>query len=98
MRTFDEYLAEQMKDPKFAGTYLDEKRLLGISIKLAIERQKRGLTQKELANKANITQQQLSRLENGVSCNTTTLFKVCEALGAVLDIKFNKSKHRITTY
>ena len=34
----------------------------------------------------NVTQQQLSKIENGINCNIITFLKVCNALG--LDFNF----------
>lgn len=47
-------------------------------------RTQKGMTQKELANKAGITQQQLSKVELGANCNMSTFISVASVLG--LDI------------
>jgi DNA-binding Xre family transcriptional regulator len=91
MRTFNKYLEEQLQNPEFAEGYEEERYLLGLSITLALERQRRGITKKQLAYNAKISQQQLSKLESGRDCNTKTLIKVCKALGGVLNIKFKKN-------
>jgi len=44
------------------------------------------LTQKQLAEKSHITQQQLSKIENGVNCNMLTFIKVSNALGLGLTV------------
>lgn len=80
MKKFKSHLEKELKNKKFAEAYEAEKKLLGIAIRIAEERNKRGLTQSELANKANITQQQLSKIENGQNCNILTLLKVSKAL------------------
>jgi transcriptional regulator with XRE-family HTH domain len=51
-----------------------------------------GMSQKELAEKAGITQQQLSKIENGDNCNIYTLMKVCKALGFKLTLSINKTE------
>lgn len=33
----------------------------------------------------NVTQQQLSKIENGINCNILTFLKVCNALGLVFN-------------
>jgi DNA-binding XRE family transcriptional regulator len=44
-------------------------------------REQKGLTQGELAQKSHVTQQQLSKIENGANCNMLTFIKVSSALG-----------------
>lgn len=80
MKTFKNHLEKELKDSNFRKIYEEEKELLSISMKILEERYKLGLSQKELAQKANITQQQLSKVENGINCNMTTFLKVCHAL------------------
>ena len=46
-----------------------------------------GMTQADLAAKASLTQQQLSKLEKAKGCNLETLLKVCEALDMDLGLK-----------
>jgi HTH-type transcriptional regulator / antitoxin HipB len=86
MQTFDKHLKEMLKDGEFKKHYLEEKRLINLSIKIINQRNKRGLTQSELARKANITQQQLSKIENGANCNLMTFLKVCNALGLKINV------------
>ncbi len=88
MMTLEKHLEEKLKDEQFKKKYDEEKRLIELSLQLLDEREKSGLTQKELAKKANITQQQLSKIENGDNCTILTFIKVCEALK--LKIKFGK--------
>ena len=78
---YKEHLAEEMKNPEFKKAFEEEKRLLELSYAIVEAREKRGLTQKELAEKSNVTQQQLSKIENGVNCNMLTFIKVSNALG-----------------
>ena len=64
-----------------------EKELLDISIKIIEAWRDQNLSQAELATRARITQQQLSRIENGMNYNIKTLLKLCNALGLALDFK-----------
>ncbi|PKL39243.1 MAG: XRE family transcriptional regulator [Spirochaetae bacterium HGW-Spirochaetae-1] len=91
MKTFKKHLEKELKDNNFKKKYEEENELLEISLKILEERNKLGLTQKELAAKANITQQQLSKVENGINCNMATFLKVCNAL----DIKLGLKKARV---
>jgi HTH-type transcriptional regulator/antitoxin HipB len=52
-----------------------------------ISQKRRGMSQKELAEKANITQQQISKIEAGMNCHLATILKVCAALNLKLEIK-----------
>ena len=81
MRFFREHLNEELKDPKFKRLYEEEKRLLDIGVAIAEAREQSGLSQKELSKKSRVTQQQLSKIENGVNCNVLTLVRVSNALG-----------------
>jgi HTH-type transcriptional regulator/antitoxin HipB len=90
MKTLKRHLNEKLKDPNFKAMYEEEKRLIEISLMLHEAREKNGLSQKEVAQKAHITQQQLSKVENGINCNIITFLKVCNALG--LDISINRLK------
>lgn len=75
-----------MKDPTFRKGYLEEKQLIGLAVKISMERERRGISQADLAKKASITLQQLSKVENGENYNVKTLVKVCSALGLRLDL------------
>lgn len=83
---FRKHLNEELKDPEFAKIYEEEKALLQLAVKIIEHRNKLGLTQQELAEKAKITQQQLSKIESGINCNVVTLLKVCSAMQLKLQI------------
>lgn len=81
MRTFKSHLREKLQDQEFRTLFDEEKEIFQIGIQIAEARAKSGLNQKELAGRAHITQQQLSKIENGTNCNLATVLKVCRALG-----------------
>jgi len=81
MKSFREHLNEELKDPKFKKLYEEEKHLLELGMAIAEAREQKGLSQKELAKKSQVTQQQLSKIENGINCNILTFIKVSSALG-----------------
>jgi len=87
MMTFDSHLKEKLKNKRFKRMYEEEKELLDISLKILEARREQNLSQAELANRAHITQQQLSRIENGMNFNIKTLLKLCDALDLSLDFK-----------
>ena len=92
MKTYRAHLSEKFKDKDFRQQYEEEKQLAELSVRLLEFREQRRLTQKEVARQANVTQQQLSKLENGVNCNVTTFLRVCNALG--LQLELSQSKRR----
>jgi len=87
MKTFESYLKEELKNPQFKVAFEKENKRLSLAVKLARERENQNLSQQQLAIKADITQQQLSKVENGINCNVTTLLKVCDALGFRLTVE-----------
>ncbi len=87
MMTFDSHLKEKLKNQRFKRVYEEEKELLDISLKILEARREQNLSQAELANRAHITQQQLSRIENGMNFNIKTLLKLCDALDLSIDFK-----------
>jgi DNA-binding XRE family transcriptional regulator len=84
--TFREHLNEEMKNVHFKKMYEEEKHLLELGLLIIETREQKGLTQKELAQKSHVTQQQLSKIENGVNCNMLTFLKVSSALGLDLTL------------
>jgi len=84
--TFRAHLNEKLKDPEFKKLFEEEKRLLKLSYAIVEAREKSGMTQKELAQKSHVTQQQLSKIENGVNCNMLTFIRVTSALGLGLNV------------
>jgi DNA-binding XRE family transcriptional regulator len=87
MQTFAAHLEEKLKDERFRRVYEEERQLAELAVQLVEARGKLGLSQKEVAHLAQVTQQQLSKMESGVSCNLTTLLKVCKALGLKLGLE-----------
>lgn len=86
MQTFAAHLEEKLQNERFRKLYEEERQLAELSLHLVVARDKSGRSQKEVAHQAKVTQQQLSKLENGISCNVTTLLKVCNALGLKLEL------------
>ena len=87
MMTFDSHLKEKMKNKRFKKMYEEQKELLDISLKILEARREQNISQEELANRAHITQQQLSRIENGMNFNIKTLLKLCDALDLSIELK-----------
>jgi len=92
MKTFKNHLNQKLKDKSFREAFDSEKEFLELSMKLSKYREDKGISQKELAMKANVTQQQLSKIENGINCNITTFLKICSALDLKIDFHKNNKK------
>ena len=83
MRTHREYLEKQLRDDKFAKDFDCEKQKLRIAYDIHSARIEQGLSQKDLALKAGVTQQMVPRIENAANANMTqsTVCKIAGALG-----------------
>lgn len=79
---FKDYLTEQLKDPEFRKHFDAYDLPVRLAIRIAQERQKRKMTQKQLARKIGVSQQFIARLENSESTTPSlrTLEKVAQAL------------------
>jgi DNA-binding XRE family transcriptional regulator len=81
MKTFKNHLQKSLKDKTFKEVYDEEKELLALSLAMHEARKKAGLSQAEIAGKAHLTQQQVSKIEKGENCNIMTYMKVSHAAG-----------------
>lgn len=80
MRRFKTHLEEKLKDPGFQQFFDEEKELVRMGLDIAEARARLGISQQELARRAQVTQQQVSKIENGINCNVLTLLKICRVL------------------
>jgi transcriptional regulator with XRE-family HTH domain len=75
------------KNPKFAETLAEAKQEVPIAVELAKLRERRGLSQTELAKLTGMKQPQIARLESGVHFPAfTTLQKLLGVLGGKLEL------------
>ncbi len=89
-RRFQDYLKEQLKDSDVRKAYEEEGVFVELAIQIAHLRAKRGLSQRELAQRLHTSQQTISRVEsphNG-SLSLRTLVKLAHALGKELKVQF----------
>ncbi len=61
---FDRYLEQQLQDPDFAERFKSAGEAWDVSLQITRLREEAGLSQKELAERLETTQQQISRLES----------------------------------
>ena len=83
----DEHLKEKLKDPYFNELYELEEQKLAIVKKIIDYRVRNKLNQGQLAKRAGVTQQHISKIENGEFSNITTLAKVLWFAGFAVQIK-----------
>jgi DNA-binding XRE family transcriptional regulator len=86
MKTLKSHLKESLKNRNFQKHFEEEKELIQVSIQLHKARENAGLSQKEIAAAAHVTQQQVSKVENGTNCNILTYLKVSRAIGLKLGV------------
>ena len=87
--TFDQYLKEQLRDPKFRKEWERTEAAYQVTRELIRTRIEGKISQRELAKKANTTQAVLSRIENmTVSPSIGLLQRIAQALGKNLTVKF----------
>jgi len=90
VRTFQSQLREDIKDPEFKAHYQEERQALKLAMKIAELREKKGLSQQQLARLMGTSQQAISRIESGEYEGFTlkTLEKIAEATGMRVKIDF----------
>ncbi|MBS5450045.1 MAG: helix-turn-helix transcriptional regulator [Coriobacteriia bacterium] len=88
MTTFRDYLDENLNDPAFRAEWEEQAPERAVMREIAFERERAGLTQKELAERIGMRQGNLSRLENGNgNPSIDTLAKIARGLGKRLEIR-----------
>jgi DNA-binding XRE family transcriptional regulator len=90
VRTFKSRLREDLKDPEFRAHYQEERQALILAMKIAKLREKKGLSQQQMAKLMGTSQQAISRIESGDYEGFTlkTLEKIAEATGTRVKIEF----------
>lgn len=95
-KTWDEAKRERADSPARRRGYERAGRTIRLAMEIHELREKRGLSQRELAERLGTTQSAVARLEAGnVSPSLPTLDKVAEALGVELVVSFVDLDDRI---
>ena len=87
MKTLKGHLEDKLQHDRFRKLFSEEKQLAQLSRQILEVRQRLGLSQREVSEKAKVTQQQLSKLEHGANCNVSTFLKVCNGLGVLVALE-----------
>jgi DNA-binding XRE family transcriptional regulator len=90
VRTFRSRLRGDLKDLEFRAHYQEERQALQLAMKIARLREKKGLSQQQMAKLMGTSQQAVSRIESGEYEGFTlkTLEKIAEATGTKVKIEF----------
>ena len=97
--TVKEHLKEELKDSYFKELYELGQQKLEVVKKIIAYRIKHNLNQKQLATQIGVTQQHISKIENGEFSSISTLEKVLLGIGYSVKIQAvplsGKAKNRI---
>ena len=89
MTKFNDFLAEELKNPKFKAEYDALEPEFAIIQAMIDARKETGLTQKELADRTGIAQADISKLERGnANPSLRTLKRLAIGLGRTLKVEF----------
>ena len=93
MRTFRQFMDEQMKDPEFAAAYEEIQPEMDVIRAIVEARTSQDMTQKELAERTGINQADISKLENGTRNPSLKLLKrLADGMDMTLKIEFIPKK------
>jgi len=89
VRRFKDRLRKDLRDPEFRKAFDEEEVCASLAIQIAKIRQKKNLTQQELAKRLHTTQQTISRLENidNRSYSLRTLIELAHVLEKRLKVE-----------
>ncbi|WP_276927705.1 helix-turn-helix domain-containing protein [Faecalibaculum rodentium] len=85
---FNEYFADQLKDPEFHQQFIEEKAILDSALAISEARHQAGLSQRQLSDRAGIPQSTIARVERGKNTSLATISKIASALGKSMKITF----------
>ena len=85
---FDDDFSEPLKGSEVKPGFDAESAGLERAVTLLNARVRAGLTQKELANRADVTQSTIARIEQGQNTSIDTMSKIALALGKQLKVDF----------
>lgn len=90
MKKVSDHLKEELKDPYFKELYELEQQKYDIVKKIIDYRVTNKISQSDLAKEAGVSQQHISKIENGVFSSIMTLEKVLLHIGMTVRLKVVK--------
>ena len=90
LKSHRQYVQEQSKDEEFTREYERAQIQARFAVELAMARERQGLTQEQVAQKAQIRQPMIARYERGQLPSTSTLLRLAGALD--VDIIFSSGQ------
>ena len=87
MKQVSKHLEEKLKDPYFKELYELEEQKLAIVKRIIEYRIKNNLTQGQLAKRVGVSQQHISKIENGEFSSIATLEKVLLFIGFTVKLQ-----------
>jgi DNA-binding XRE family transcriptional regulator len=86
---FEKDLKKRLKNRKFREAFYMSRLVRRISSQISEIRGKKHLSQKQLADKAHVPQQEISNIENGKrNITLVTLEKIAAGFGGTIDVNF----------
>ena len=86
----NDILTRELKDPKFAEAYHADKEKSASALALYHTREEAGLTQADLAERANVPQSTIARIERGDNVTFDKLAEIAHAMGKTIKIEFTQ--------
>jgi len=85
----DEMIKQERKDPEFNKFYEAEGEKLATAVALYHAREEAGMTQSELAERAQTTQATIAKIERGDNVSFDKLQDIAHAMGKKLQVTFS---------
>src|SRR3989338_6593962 len=96
LRSVREHLEEKLRDPYFKELYELEQERMKIAKLFVDYRIKNDITQEELAKKLGVTQQYISKLEEGIFSNIREVAKILLVIGYKIEFRIVTIPGRIS--
>ena len=84
---WERYARRKMRNPRFRAAADAQLTILRVGVEIAKLRERRGLTQTQLAAMLGTTASAVSRVENGTNITLKTLARIAEKLRARADVR-----------
>ncbi|HZG42078.1 MAG TPA: helix-turn-helix transcriptional regulator [Longimicrobium sp.] len=93
--TWDEYMEENLRDPEYAALWAESIPQIDLAVNVSLLRHERGLSQKQLAAAAGLSQPRITEIERSDANPTLlTITRIANALGVRVERLFADSSVR----